>query len=312
MITRRQLLQGAAAFVAAGTMMGGYAFAIEPYRIFVRRYQLTPRGWPKGLRLRIAALADIHTCEPWVPPSRVAEIVANTNALEPDICVLLGDFVSGHRLVQGRADKAAWTAALAELNAPLGTFAVLGNHDWWEEAEHQYTRTGPTLVGTALEAAGIPVLENDALRLTHNGEPFWLLGLGDQWAFYLDENGSPRRKRFGFTGVDDLPGTLDQIKDDAPAILLAHEPDIFPEVPARVALTLSGHTHGGQVSLAGWTPIVPSRYGTRYVYGHVTEADPASRTGAERHLIVSGGLGCSGFPIRFGRPPEITLIELGA
>ena len=102
-----------------------------------------------------------------------------------------------------------------------------------------------------------------------------------------------------------MPKTLAQITDDTtPAILLAHEPDIFPKVPERFGLTLSGHTHGGQVKLPLiGRPIVPSRFGQRYAYGHVIED--------ERHLIVSGGLGLSNLPIRFGVPPEIVLLELG-
>ena len=88
-----------------------------------------------------------------------------------------------------------------------------------------------------------------------------------------------------------------------PSILMAHEPDIFRKVPDRVALTLSGHTHGGQVRLFGWSPVVPSRYGNKYAYGHVTEGD--------RHMIVSGGLGCSILPVRFGVPPEIVVVDLG-
>lgn len=91
--------------------------------------------------------------------------------------------------------------------------------------------------------------------------------------------------------------------DDAPLILMAHEPDVFPRVPSRVSLTLSGHTHGGQVRLFGYSPMVPSAYGNRYAYGHVVEDG--------RHLCVSGGLGCSIAPIRFGSPPEIMVVELG-
>ena len=142
--------------------------------------------------------------------------------------------------------------------------------------------------------AGLSVLENDALRLVKDGRPFWLLGLGDQIALL-------RKPRL--LGIDDLPGTLAKLTDDAPAILLAHEPDIFPKVPARVALTLSGHTHGGQVRLFGYSPVVPSRFGNRYAYGHVVENG--------RHLVVSGGLGTSIAPIRFGVPPEIVLVALG-
>ena len=130
------------------------------------------------------------------------------------------------------------------------------------------------------------------------GPAFWLAGIGDQLAYPLG---------FGrFQGVDDLPGTLAQIPEDGrPIVLLVHEPDIFPAVPARVSLTLAGHTHGGQVDLPFiGRPIIPSRYGQRYAYGHVVEDD--------RHLIVSGGLGCTGLPVRFGVPPEIVLVELGA
>jgi predicted MPP superfamily phosphohydrolase len=94
------------------------------------------------------------------------------------------------------------------------------------------------------------------------------------------------------------------VVDDAPVILLVHEPDVFPQVPDRVALTVAGHTHGGQVRLLGYAPFVPSRYGDRYVYGHIVEEG--------RHLIVSGGLGCSGMPVRFGSPPEIVMIEISA
>jgi predicted MPP superfamily phosphohydrolase len=135
-------------------------------------------------------------------------------------------------------------------------------------------------------------MENCAIRIEGGPVSFWLLGLGDQLAF-------PRRNP---AGVDDLTGTLAQVTDDAPAILLAHEPDIFPQVPDRVALTLSGHTHGGQVRLFGYSPLVPSRFGNRFAYGHVREG--------ARDLVVSGGLGCSILPVRFGVPPEITVIEL--
>jgi hypothetical protein len=103
-------------------------------------------------------------------------------------------------------------------------------------------------------------------------------------------------------GVDDLTGTLRKVSRHEPVILLVHEPDIMPEVPPWVALTLSGHTHGGQVRLLGWSPAVPSRYGDRYVYGHIQE---------QCDLVVSGGLGCSAAPVRLGVPPEIVLVTLG-
>src|SRR5215475_2612444 len=102
-------------------------------------------------------------------------------------------------------------------------------------------------------------------------------------------------------GVDRLDATLAKVTDAAPVILLAHEPDIAVKVPDRVTLMLSGHTHGGQVRLLGWSPWVPSRYGNRFAYGHVRE---------RCDMIVSGGLGCSIMPVRLGVPPEIVLVSL--
>jgi predicted MPP superfamily phosphohydrolase len=178
--------------------------------------------------------------------------------------------------------------------------AVLGNHDWWEEHSVQRRRRGPTKAGLALQDAGITLHENACQRLVKDGQPFWIAGLGDQWAYWpLTWNG-----RGVYEGVDDLSCTLAWVTDDAPIVLMAHEPDIFPLVPDRVALTIAGHTHGGQVRLLGYAPVVPSKYGSRYVYGHIVERG--------RNLIVSGGLGCSGLPVRLGSPPEIVLIELGS
>jgi len=102
-------------------------------------------------------------------------------------------------------------------------------------------------------------------------------------------------------GVDDLGATLAKVTDGAPVILLAHEPDIAVRVDERVTLMLSGHTHGGQVRLFGWSPVVPSRYGNRFAYGHVRE---------RCDVIVSGGLGCSMVPFRLGMPPEIVVVTL--
>ena len=155
-----------------------------------------------------------------------------------------------------------------------------------------------------MERVGIRVYENDAIRMEKNGRAFWLAGLGDQLALL------PYRKygRTAWQGMDDLPGTLAKITDDAPILLMAHEPDIFPKVPSRVSVTLSGHTHGGQVRLFGWSPIVPSRYGNRYAYGHVIEP---REDGPATSLIVSGGIGGSILPVRFGMPPEVGLLELG-
>ncbi|MEQ1715263.1 MAG: metallophosphoesterase [Hyphomicrobium sp.] len=307
MLTRRQILKAIAAFGFSATAFGGYALA-EPFRNGVTGYALTPPRWPAGLKLRFAVLADIHAIDPWVSAERIEGIVDQTNALGADAILLLGDYVAGHRLARfGKpVPHQAWAKALGRLKAPLGVHAVLGNHDWWEDRDVQRRESGPVPAELALQAVGIPVHQNKAVRLEKDGRPFWLAGLGDQWAYW------PKPERYGdfvrhgkidYRGVDDLPGTLAQVTDDAPVILMAHEPDIFPQVPERVALTLSGHTHGGQVRLFGYAPIVPSKFKSRYAYGHIVEEG--------RNLIVSGGIGCSGLPVRFGSPPEIVVVDLG-
>jgi predicted MPP superfamily phosphohydrolase len=234
-----------------------------------------------------------------MPLGRIEAIVEATNALGADTVVLLGDFAASHKFKGRPIAPQDWAKALAQLRAPLGVHAVLGNHDWWDDLAAQRTLAGPVHGRRVLEKNGIPVYENTVVRLAKDGQHFWLAGLGDQLAFI-------RRRRAGawrsFRGVDDLGGTLAQVTDAAPVILLAHEPDIFPRVPSRVALTLCGHTHGGQVRLFGYSPMVPSRFGNRFAYGHIVENN--------RHLIVSGGLGCSILPVRMGVPPEIVLVDV--
>ncbi len=97
MITRRQVVKGLVALPLATAGAGGYAVA-EPFRLAVTRYCLTPKGWPAGLHLRIAALADIHACEPWMGLARIRQIAAYANSLKPDLTVLLGDYVAGTRI----------------------------------------------------------------------------------------------------------------------------------------------------------------------------------------------------------------------
>ena len=299
MITRRQLIQGLGTVAVGGAGFGGYALA-EPFGTAVTSYRLSPPRWPAGLSLKLAVLADLHACKPWMDVERIEGIVAHVNALRPDCVLLLGDYVAGKRMSRYASPVAHrdWAGALGALTAPLGVHAVLGNHDWWEDMAVQQRRGGPTRAGLALQNAGITLHENTCVRLAKGGKSFWLAGLGDQWAFW------PKQRKRAYEGVDDLEATLAPATDDAPLVLMAHEPDIFPQVPDRVALTIAGHTHGGQVRLLGYTPVVPSKYGARYAYGHVVEQG--------RNLVVSGGLGCSGLPVRFGSPPEIVVITLGA
>jgi hypothetical protein len=300
MITRRGFMRLMGGSFLSMAALGAYAVGIEPMLLtHVKRYALTLPHWPSGLKLRVVALADIHACRPWMTPEHIASLVEDANALQPDLIVLLGDYVAGMRLVTGHVATEDWASALSGLKAPLGVKAILGNHDWWHDIFAQEAGAGPTAARKALEAVGIAVLENDALRLEKDGHGFWVAGLADQLALLPDK----AKGRYGMTGLDDLGGTLAKVSDNAPIILLAHEPDIFPKVPGRVSLTLSGHTHGGQVRLFGYSPVVPSAYGNRYAYGHVVEND--------RNLIVSGGLGFSIAPVRFGMRPEILQIDLG-
>ncbi|GAB4390337.1 metallophosphoesterase [Albidovulum sp.] len=298
MISRRGVLKGLLGLLLAGLFVSAYGFFIEPVlRLRVRRWRISPARWTGG-PLRIAILADLHMGEPFVTLERLERIVTRTNALGADLIVILGDLEAGHRFVTKKVPMEATAAVLRRLAAPLGVHAILGNHDWWHDRAAQARGGGPNRIAGILRAAGIPVLQNDAVKLGEGSATgaFWLAGLEDQLAIGIGDN--------VFRGLDDLPGTLGKLTDDAPAILLAHEPDIFPRVPERIALTLSGHTHGGQVRLFGWSPIVPSDYGNRFAYGHVREEG--------RDLVVSGGIGCSILPVRLGVVPEITVVEIGA
>ena len=301
-ISRRRFLKTLSLSGAGVVGLSGYGLVVEPvWRLEVTRYRVCPAHWPRGLNLSIAVISDVHAGGPVMPTERIHSIVAQTNALKPDVVVLLGDFAASHRFKTRAVAPEEWAEAMADLSAPLGVHAILGNHDWWDDLAAQRARKGPVLGRCALERQGVPVYENDVVRLVHNGRPFWLAGLGDQLAFF---NGRRKTAWSSCAGVHDLNGTLKKVTDEAPVILLAHEPDIFPRVPARVALTLSGHTHGGQVRVLGYSPMVPSRYGNRYAYGHIIEDG--------RHLIVSGGLGCSILPVRIGVPPEIVMVDVVA
>jgi predicted MPP superfamily phosphohydrolase len=267
-------------------------------RLRLTRYNVTPPRWPADLQLKIAVVADIHACDPWMSLDHIEAIVDRTNALNADVIVMLGDYVAGHRHVTRFVPAGEWAGVLAGLKARLGVHAILGNHDYWEDKTVQRQGRGLTVARRALEAAGIPVYENDVTRLTKDGRPFWLAGLGDQLAYLPARRFRPVPR----IGADNLRATLARVTDDAPVILLAHEPDVALRVPSRVALQLSGHTHGGQVRLLGWSPAVPARHGMRLAYGHF-------RTNCD--VIVSGGLGCSIVPFRVGVPPEIVQVTVG-
>ena len=290
-MTRRRLITGGlSAAGVAGLVLPGtatYALAEAADQLIVTDYRLTPPGWRKGQKLTITVIADLHAGGPNMGLARVRQVVDAGIALNSDLVVLLGDFFATHRFVTEHVPPPVWAGELARLKAPLGVFAIYGNHDWW------YDITG---VRNALHNVGIPAMQNDAVLLDAPGGKVWLAGLGDQLAHYVSPG--------VFRGVDDLAGTLARLTTDDPAILMVHEPDIFVDVPKRVSLTLAGHTHGGQVRFPLVPPTwVPSKYGARFAYGHIVERD--------RHMIVSGGLGCSKVPLRLGVPPEIVRVTLG-
>lgn len=296
MLTRRGFLKFVGRLAQAGAVLGTYALVIEPgFLLRTQYYAFTPPRWTPGLKMRLVLLADPHLIEPYMPLSRWQGIIEKAMELEGDLILLMGDYIATHRFRTGIVPVTATARAAARLKAPLGVFSINGNHDWWSDRDAQRRQAGPPLAERAMEDNGIPVLSNRVVRLSKDGLPFWLSGTDSSIAIY--------KGRRDFESRADLPGTLAKITDDAPVIHLAHEPDLFVDIPDRVSLTLSGHTHGGQVRLFGWSPVTPSAYGNRFAYGHVVEGG--------RHLVVSGGLGCSMIPVRFGMPPEITVLDLG-
>lgn len=259
-------------------VLGLWAFWIEPAWLTTHRFALQVPNWhAEHQGLKIAVLTDLHVGSPHTGIEKLREVVARTNQEQPDIVLILGDLVI-QDVVGGRfVEPEAIAEVLRGLQAPLGITAVLGNHDWWLDGAR---------VEKALTAAGIKVLENQAQRIQFKEKSFWVVGIADLW-----------------TRKPDIEGSLRQVEGSDPIILITHNPDIFPDVPARVSLTLAGHTHGGQVNLpVAGRLVVPSKYGQRYAMGHVVENG--------KHLFVSGGVGTSILPVRFRVPPEVVILTI--
>lgn len=254
-----------------------WAFLIEPNRLVVKEETIALPDWPSNFEnLRIAVLSDLHVGAPFITSEKLRFIVLQVNATQPDLVVILGDFMSSVR--GGKAIEPEVIAEnLKNLCARHGVYAVLGNHDWWYDAPR---------VKLALEAVGIHVLEDDVTRIERNGQAIWLAGLKDAW-----------------TNQTDIDGTLRKVTDDNPIVALTHNPDLFVRIPQRVILTLAGHTHGGQVNLPFFGRLkVPSEFGQRYAAGHIFEKN--------HHLFVTTGIGTSIIPVRFRVPPEIVILTL--
>jgi predicted MPP superfamily phosphohydrolase len=260
---------------AAALALTAWAGWIEPRRLVVRDVELTLPRWPRQLDgMRAGALSDVHAGVPHMSLAKLARAVDALNDRGPDVHLLLGDYLDSSQPWRRRLAPERVAEQLARLHAPLGTVAVVGNHDW---------RNSGDRIWRALEAEGVTVLEDRAIELA-NG--LWIAGLGDM-----------RHRR------PDVRHALHEIPQDAPAIVLSHDPDMFPEVPERVSLTLAGHTHGGQIAIPVLRrPMMPSHYGERYARGHIIEHG--------RHLFVSSGLGTSGLPVRFLAPPEVLILTL--
>ncbi|CAN0600133.1 unnamed protein product, partial [Ectocarpus sp. 12 AP-2014] len=220
-------------------------------------------------------------------------LVAQTNALSPDLILLLGDY-AGHVLFTGELEPRPVAGELSKLRARFGTHAVFGNHDWFSDPKAKEDGT-LTKWHEAFDLAGIKTYSNGAVML-ETDPAITLAGLESQRALHMPQSRS-------IQGLDDWPGVSKTLNPDAFTILMAHEPDIFPDLPDWVDLTVCGHTHGGQIAPFGRALFVPSRYGRRYAYGHFADG--------QKQMIVSGGLGYSSLPIRLGRPPEIVLVTIG-
>jgi uncharacterized protein len=277
----RRLKRLRVAFAAIVLFLVGlvfWGFLIEPGRIVVQQQTIQLANWPQPLDgLRIAVLSDIHVDNWFINEKKLRTIVERTNQLQPDLIVILGDYMSSEGWVRHRVEPEVFCPILKDLHAPLGVYSVLGNHDWWYSG---------VKVRRALEQNGIKVLDNESAQVNARGTSLWLVGLADLWT---------RPQRIG--------ETIATVPEGQPLIALTHNPDIFPNVPQRVQLVLAGHTHGGQVRFPLIGAVIESSdYGDRWERGHVFEDN--------HHLFVTSGIGTSIVPVRFGLPPEIVILTL--
>jgi uncharacterized protein len=262
----------AAAFAVDG-------FWLEPSSLRLTRYDV-PLDVPQWKGLTIAVISDLHAGAPYIDAAKIDRVVAMTNAARPDLILLTGDYVvtgvlGGHHMA---IEEIA--AHLKPLHAPLGVYAVLGNHDHWENADH---------IAAVLTKAGMPDFENAHIVIPTPRGPLTLVNIGDY-----------------HSGAAHPPRALRGVPSGTQAICFTHSPDAFPLLYGTACtLTLAGHTHGGQVKL----PLLgrpgvdaASVYGQRYAFGLIQE------TG--RTMFVSPGIGTSILPVRFGVPPEISFLTI--
>ncbi len=260
--------------------LGGYAYWIEPMMYEVRSMQIQLNHWhPEHNGLKILLLSDLHQRNSESEKARLNEIIRTANALKPDLIFLLGDYMHQKANHPDNVPPEHLVPLLAKLKSTYGTYAVLGNHDWW---------FGGHEIRKEFEAHGINVLENSSAEIKIKGKKICLLGLPDQKtrSFLLRNEG----------------WNLPEDKNN-PVLVLSHSPDYFKSMPERCELMFAGHTHGGQVHLPLLGALViPTQY-------HFHSPDGWFRQNGQM-LFVTRGLGTSMMKIRFLCKPEINLITL--
>jgi predicted MPP superfamily phosphohydrolase len=273
-MTRRRFLRRAAGLALGVSAAGGTYGLLEAKWCRVLRVGVGVPALPDPfVGTTVAFLSDVHH-GPYVPRSYVRHVVAMTNALAPDLVALGGDYVHKDRKYIAPA-----IAELGALRAPLGRFAVLGNHDNWE---------GGPETKDALAGAGITEVTNAGVWVERGGARLRVCGVGDLWTDWADPGAA-----LGSASTQDA------------VLLLSHNPDLAEMLTdPRVGLMLSGHTHGGQVVLPGYgAPVVPSKYGQKYLHGLVQ--------GLRCRVFVTRGVGTVTPPVRFCCRPEVVLLTLG-
>jgi predicted MPP superfamily phosphohydrolase len=243
----------------------------EPFRLTVEHQKIHLQRLPPEFDgFRIVQLSDVHH-SPFTSREQIERAVETANSLQPDIIALTGDYVS-----KERAYAAPCAELLGALRARYGVYAVLGNHDHWTDA---------ALITDLFRAEGMTMLVNQGMRFANNGAAFWLAGVDDT-----------------MVGLEDLPLALAGSSENEFKLLLAHNPIILRRAArAGVDLVLSGHTHGGQVSLR------PERSSSGRPRRRLLKG--LARQG-ETQIYITRGLGTVVLPVRFGCPPEVSLLEL--
>lgn len=247
----------------------------EANTIEIEEVTIRLKRLPKNLdRLRIVHLSDIHH-SPLTNLDHIKRAIEISNNLEPDMFILTGDYVSHEsEYIEPVAE------VLGELKSLYGTFACLGNHDHWTDAD---------LVTSSFRAAGINVLINEGFRLSAKGESFWLCGVDD---FMM--------------GKTNLRAALKGSEPDEMKLLLSHNPAVFKRaVYSNIDLVLSGHTHGGQVKLREQREkVFFPNLRRRLTSGLHKRKDT--------QIYITRGIGTVVLPVRYQCPPEISVLELRA